>query len=68
MIFRDLDTLILLFGLAVAVTIIDAILGAMDKRQFIPWVNLLGLITVLGIVLDHVYRFVLSLKTFLHHF
>ncbi|MBE3596679.1 MAG: stage III sporulation protein AC [Hydrogenibacillus sp.] len=64
----DFNTIIVIFGLAVIVTVLDTVLTALGKETYVPWVNIAGLIIALGIVLDRLLRFMEALKAFFFRF
>lgn len=61
-----IDELMMVVGIILLITVIDTILTLMEKDQYIKWVNFLGLILILGLVLREIFDFLLSLRSLLH--
>ncbi|MBE3562294.1 MAG: hypothetical protein IMX05_00990 [Hydrogenibacillus schlegelii] len=64
----DWSILILIFVLAILVAVLDTILAALHKDAYIPWVNALGLIVVIGLALERLSRLIEALRHFLLRF
>ncbi|QZA33927.1 hypothetical protein [Hydrogenibacillus sp. N12] len=64
----DWSILILIFVLAILVAVLDTILAALHKDAYIPWVNALGLIVIIGLALERLSRLIEALRQFLLRF
>ncbi|CCQ97319.1 hypothetical protein CULT_60104 [[Clostridium] ultunense Esp] len=61
-----IDQLLLIVAVILLITVMDTILTLIEKEQYIKWVNFLGLILILSLIMREILDFLHSLRTLLH--
>lgn len=66
MLWNLVDQLILITGIIILMAIIDTVLTILKKEHYLNWINFIGIVIILGIVLKEIFLFLSDLRRLLH--